>query len=130
MPDRGILVLDVGLSAVKACLFTFDGRVLAEARQPLLTRSPRPGWYVQDPEEWWRLAVDAVRQVRGAAPAWAGQGIGGTGHMHGPVLVNGAGDAGIEWPAVLGRRPEAEGTGVGGACDIRAPQAPPGGRSR
>src|SRR3989449_8737653 len=113
MPDRGILVLDVGLSAVKACLFTFDGRVLAEARQPLPTRSPRPGWYVQDPEEWWRVAVDAARRVRGAAAAWTGEGIGVTGHMHAHVLVDGAGRAVIEGPLAWDRRPQAEGAGLG-----------------
>ena len=128
MPDRGILVLDVGLSAVKACLFTFDGRVLAEAREPLLTRSPRPGWYVQDPEEWWRLAVDAARRVRVAAAAWTVEGIGVTGHMHAPVLVDGAGRVVIECPVVWDRRPEAEWTELGAAFDIRAHHARTGGR--
>src|SRR5438876_10002376 len=113
MPDRGILVLDVGLSAVKACLFTFDGRVLAEAREPLLTRSPRPGWYVQDPEEWWRLAVDAVRQVRVAAPAWTVEGIGVTGHMHAPVLVDGA-ERRDRVPCGLGSTPGGRVDRVGG----------------
>src|SRR2546428_5381361 len=128
MPDRGILVLDVGLSAVKACLFTFDGRVLAEARQPLLTRSPRPGWYVQDPDEWWRLAVDAARRVRVAAPAWTVEGIGVTGHMHAPVLVDGAGSAVIECRVVWDRRPQAECSEQEAAYDIRAHHARTGGR--
>src|SRR2546427_5019249 len=104
MPDRGILVLDVGLSAVKACLFTFDGRVLAEARQPLPTRSPRPGWYVQDPEEWWRLAVGAAHRVRVAAEACKVEGILVTGHMHAPLLVDCARRAVIECPVVWDRR--------------------------
>src|SRR3989442_13410516 len=120
MPDRGILVLDVGLSAVKACLFTFDGRVLAEARQPLLTRSPRPGWYVQDPEEWWRVAVDAARRVRVAAPAWTVEGIGATGHMHAPVLVDGAGSAELERPVAWARRPDVQWTEMRAAHAIPA----------
>jgi xylulokinase len=128
MPDRGILVLDVGLSAVKAYLFTFDGKVLAEARKPLMTRSPRPGWYVQDPEDWWRMAVDAARQVLVAAAARTVAGIGVTGHMHAPVLVDSAGSPVIECPVVWDRRPEAEWSELGAAFDIRRHHAQTGGR--
>src|SRR5206468_2921998 len=67
MSDRGILVLDIGLSAVKACLYALDGRVLAEARRPLVTHSPSPGRYVQDPVDWWQAVVESTGQMRAVA---------------------------------------------------------------
>src|SRR5207247_1335139 len=72
MSDRGILVLDIGLSAVQACLYALDRRVLAEARRRLVTHSPSPGWHVQGAGDWWRARVESAGRVRGAPGHRAG----------------------------------------------------------
>src|SRR2546430_4320685 len=128
MSDRGILVLDIGLSAVKACLYALDGRVLAEARRPLVTHSPSPGWYVQDPVDWWQAVVESTGQMRAVAADWTVEGVGVTGHMHAPVLVDEAGTPVIECPVLWDRRPEAEWAELEAPFNIRAHHAQTGGR--
>src|SRR6058998_2404069 len=129
MSDRGILVLDIGLSAVKACLYALDGRVLAEARRPLVTHSPSPGWYVQDPVDWWQAVVESTGQMRAVAADWTVEGVGVTGHMHAPVLVDEAGTPVIECPVLWDRRPEAEWAELEAPFNIRAHHAQTGGGS-
>jgi len=128
MPDRGILVLDLGLSAVKATLFSLDGRRLATAQRSITTRSPHPGWYVQDPEEWWVRAVEAARCVRSAANLDAIEGVAVTGHMHAPVLVDLVGRPLADCPVIWDRRPEAEWAELGRAFDVPAHHVRTGGR--
>jgi xylulokinase len=94
---RYLLGLDIGSSSIKAALVDADtGRPAASAASPqteLAIAAPRPGWAEQDPEEWWKHAVIAVRsllsQVQGAGSAVAAIGI--SYQMHGLVLVDGAG---------------------------------------
>ncbi|MCR4283679.1 MAG: FGGY family carbohydrate kinase, partial [Bauldia sp.] len=60
------LGLDIGTSAVKAVIVDERQTVVAQASVPIQTRRPRPGWFEQDPEEWWRATE---RAVAGALPA-------------------------------------------------------------
>ena len=80
-----ILALDLGTSSLKALLVAPDGRLLSTARHPYPTAHPKPGFAEQAPEEWWRSAVSAVAEVRGAGKVAA---IAVTGQMHGTVLLD------------------------------------------
>ena len=62
------LAIDIGTESARAAVFAGDGIRVGEGQSPYPTSFPRPGWAEQDPEQWWRGAVDASR----AALAQAG----------------------------------------------------------
>ena len=95
------LGLDIGTSSVKALLIDVEQRVLAIGSATLQVDRPRPLWSEQNPEAWWAATLEAVRQVRAAAPeAWRGlAGIGLSGQMHGATLLDAGGQ--VLRPAIL-----------------------------
>ncbi len=95
------LGLDIGTSSVKALLLDERQRVLATGSAELTVSRPHPLWSEQDPEQWWQALLDAVAQVRAAAPgSWGGlAGIGLSGQQHGAVLLDAAGT--VLRPAIL-----------------------------
>lgn len=86
-----LLGLDIGTTGAKALLVAADGTVVSghTAEYPLST--PRPGWSEQDPADWWRGTVAAIRAVLAAAGGAEVAGVGLTGQMHGLVLLDAAG---------------------------------------
>ncbi|HYL79331.1 MAG TPA: FGGY family carbohydrate kinase, partial [Candidatus Acidoferrum sp.] len=62
-----LIGLDVGTQSVRSCLFDLEGRVVASASRPLRTTFPKPAWAEQDPEEWWRGAVETLKEIRQVA---------------------------------------------------------------
>ncbi|MFB3819515.1 MAG: ribulokinase [Candidatus Methylomirabilales bacterium] len=60
---RYLVGLDVGTQSVRSCVFDLEGALLASASRPLRTELPRPTWAEQDPEEWWRGALDSLREA-------------------------------------------------------------------
>ncbi|MBX6320915.1 MAG: FGGY-family carbohydrate kinase [Rhodospirillaceae bacterium] len=56
-----VIGLDSSTQSVKAIAWDRQGRAVGEGRAPLGLANPRPGWYEQDPEEWWGAAVGALR---------------------------------------------------------------------
>ncbi len=94
MPDSVYLLgIDVGTTGSKAILIRPDGTVAAESTVEYPMHTPRPLWSEQDPEDWWRATVAAVRSVLEASAAAAVEvvGVGLTGQMHGLVLLDAAG---------------------------------------
>ncbi len=86
-----LLGLDLGTSSLKAVVTDEAGRVvgLGNAEYPIQT--PAPGAAEQDPNDWWRAAVEATRQAltqAGPVPVVA---VGFSGQMHGAVLLKGDG---------------------------------------
>lgn len=63
--DSGPLVigLDSSTQSAKALVCDAGGSIVAEGRAPIPLASPRPGAAEQDVEDWWRAAVDALRQA-------------------------------------------------------------------
>jgi len=60
----GLLIgIDVGSSATKVGLFAENGKALAVSSSSYPTEEPSPGYKEQDPELWWRAAVDGIRHV-------------------------------------------------------------------
>ncbi len=56
-----VIGIDSSTQSTKAIAWDRQGRAVAEGRAPLGLANPRPGWYEQDPDDWWRAAVDALR---------------------------------------------------------------------
>src|SRR5689334_5193790 len=86
-----ILGIDVGTGGTRALLIDERGRVICSATSehaPILC--PHPGWAEQEPEDWWRAAVQAIRDCVAKSGIDAREicGIGLSGQMHGMVLLN------------------------------------------
>jgi FGGY-family pentulose kinase len=58
-----LIALDVGTQGVRACVFAADGTRVAERTEAYPTSFPRHAQAEQDPEDWWRAAVAALREV-------------------------------------------------------------------
>jgi FGGY family of carbohydrate kinases, N-terminal domain len=58
-----LLGIDLGTSSVKVVTFGVEGALkgVGLAEYPILT--PRLGYAEQDPEQWWRATVTAVREA-------------------------------------------------------------------
>jgi xylulokinase len=85
-----LLGLDIGTTGTKAVLVTPEGAVVARATLEYALHTPQPGWAEQDPEDWWRATVGAIRQVladSGVAPD-AIRGLGLSGQQHGSVFLD------------------------------------------
>jgi xylulokinase len=84
-----LLGIDLGTSSVKVVVYSTDGSIggLGSAEYPILT--PSVGFAEQEPEDWWRATVVAVRQAMEKAGRPEIAGIGFSGQMHGFVLIGG-----------------------------------------
>jgi FGGY-family pentulose kinase len=58
-----LIGVDVGTQSLRSCLFDLDGAVVANATRPLATTFPKPTWAEQDPEEWWRAALETLTEI-------------------------------------------------------------------
>lgn len=84
-----LLGIDLGTSSLKCLLMAEDGSrwVAAEREYPIST--PHENWAEQEPEAWWRMAQEVIREVvaRLDEPPAAIKAIGLSGQMHGAVLL-------------------------------------------
>jgi xylulokinase len=81
--------MDVGTGGTRAVLVNEQGQLVASAsceHEPF--RTPHPGWAEQDPEDWWRAAQVAIREVLAAVPGVRVDAAGLTGQMHGAVMLD------------------------------------------
>jgi xylulokinase len=86
------LGLDIGTGGTRAVLIDENGQVTASAASEHAPfRSPHPGWAEQDPEDWWRAAQAAIREVLASSGATIGA-VGLTGQMHGAVMLDANGN--------------------------------------
>ena len=84
-----ILGIDIGTGGTRAVLIDVKGTVLAtETADHPPFASLKPGWAEQDPDDWWRAAVIAIRKIVSKFPADSIAAIGLTGQMHGSVLLD------------------------------------------
>src|SRR6185437_284621 len=86
------LGLDIGTGGTRAVLLNAQGKLVATASaEHVPFRSPQPGWAEQDPEDWWRAAKQAIREVVAASGAKI-EAVGLTGQMHGAVMLDDSGE--------------------------------------
>jgi xylulokinase len=64
-----LLGIDVGTSATKGVLANSDGEIVARASRAHRVAMPRPGWFEQDAEVWWREIVEVSRELLGGDQA-------------------------------------------------------------
>jgi xylulokinase len=84
-----ILGIDIGTGGTRAVLIDSKGTVLAtETADHPPFDSPQPGWAEQDPYDWWRAAVIAIKKIVAKNSADSIAAIGLTGQMHGSVLLD------------------------------------------
>jgi len=89
-----LMGIDVGTTGAKAVLVQPSGRVGAGATHEYPLHTPRPGWAEQDPADWWRATVAAIRDVlhaSGARPEEV-RGLGLSGQQHGSVFLGKGGE--------------------------------------
>src|SRR6266576_381996 len=91
---QALLGVDLGTTGVKAALFAAeDGHVISSAFVDYPLVHPHPGWAEQDPEQWWKATMTAIRsclsegEVHRVVPGDV-RGVGLSGQMHGVVLLN------------------------------------------
>ena len=86
------LGLDIGTGGTRAVLVDASGKLVASASsEHAAFRSPEPGWAEQDPEDWWRAAQQAIREVLTLSGAKV-EAVGLTGQMHGAVMLDATGE--------------------------------------
>ncbi len=61
-PDL-VIGIDSSTSATKATAWTNDGRLVAQGRAPIPMSNPGLDRFEQNPEDWWRSTVQALRSV-------------------------------------------------------------------
>ena len=84
-----LLGIDVGTGGSRAVLIDSDGRIAAtETVEHKPFESKRIGWAEQDPDDWWRAAVKAIRGILAKAEAAEIAAVGLSGQMHGAVLLD------------------------------------------
>src|SRR4029450_4311690 len=54
---------DSSTSATKAIAWDRNGRAIAEGRAPIAMSNPEPGFFEQDPNDWWRSTAQALKEV-------------------------------------------------------------------
>lgn len=99
------LGIDIGTTGTKCVVIDARGAVLGDATAEHPVSYPKPGWSEQNPEDWWRSTVAAVKQAIAQAAAHAPsaaarvEAIGLSGQMHGLVALDAAGA--VVRPAIL-----------------------------
>ena len=66
-----VMALDLGSTSARAVLVDPDGRIVAEARNPVEPLFPRPGWVELDPVALWGAQLDSAKRVLAQAGASA-----------------------------------------------------------
>jgi xylulokinase len=86
-----LMGIDVGTTGTRCIIVDEAGHVIAGATgEHAPISSPQPLWAEQDPADWWRACILAIRQALATAnvDGAAIKGIGLSGQMHGVVLLD------------------------------------------
>ena len=60
---RFVLAIDMGSTSLKAVVVSNGGEIAASALRPISTELLPDGGAEQDPEAWWRAALDASKEA-------------------------------------------------------------------
>jgi xylulokinase len=69
MPADLVIGLDSSTTATKAIAWDRHGRAAAEGRAAVALANPQPGWFEQDPLDWWAAAGSALQELLRRVPA-------------------------------------------------------------
>lgn len=83
---------DIGTSGTKTVLFDLEGNVVAAKTAEYPMYQPQNGWAEQNPEDWYRAAVETIGAVAKAVNPDDIVGLGFSGQMHGLVMLDGDGE--------------------------------------
>ncbi len=62
-PAQYVIGIDCSTTATKAVVWDAEGNSVAEGRAAFPLSVPRPGWYEQDADEWWRSTKTALKEA-------------------------------------------------------------------
>ena len=97
-----LIGIDLGTSSVKVLLCDLLGNILARQSVEYPTYQTNPGWFEQDPRDWWDAAASAVGHlVSGFGRSIEILSIGLSGQMHGTLLLGS--DRQPLYPAIIWR---------------------------
>ncbi|HEU5316141.1 MAG TPA: FGGY family carbohydrate kinase [Chloroflexota bacterium] len=94
-----LLGIDLGTTTCRAAVFDLSGEEVAAAYAETPVSYPRPLWAEVDPRVWWDGVAEVVRRVLHDVPAERIAGVGLSGLMHAPVLLDEVGEPVV--PAML-----------------------------
>ena len=85
-----VIAYDFGTGGIKASIYNFQGKCMADHFAGYETYYPKAGWHEQRPEDWWTATVEATRKLLGD---WDGnaediEAIGLSGHSLGVVPMD------------------------------------------
>jgi xylulokinase len=83
-----ILALDLGTSAIKCMAMNERADVLHVSSVPYPSHTPNSGWLQQNPDDWIRVSVQAIKQCLAAIGQRDIEVISLTGHMSGLILTD------------------------------------------
>jgi xylulokinase len=85
-----LMGIDVGTTGVKTILISEKGELKAECTESYPLSSPKPSWFEQNPDDWWKATVSSIRRMMGSAGVDAAEvaGVGLSGMYHGLVIVD------------------------------------------
>jgi len=98
--NKVFLCIDVGTSVCKVVLFDQEFNEVYKVSGEIQTFHPKPHWFEQDPNQWWKLIIKLIRKI----PSQYSDRIIGVGicaQAHAPILVNGENQAlhpCLSWP--------------------------------
>ncbi|MDR1693544.1 MAG: xylulokinase [Oscillospiraceae bacterium] len=87
---KTVLGIDLGTSATKTVLFSEELEVLASASAEYPMAQPQNGWAEQNPEDWWKAAVETISAVlrESCVSPDSVTALGISGQMHGLVMLD------------------------------------------
>ena len=62
-PDAVVLGIDSSTQSTKVIAWDRQGREVAQGRASIAMQQPRPGWFEQEPDDWWRSLCEALAQL-------------------------------------------------------------------
>jgi len=96
-----LMGIDLGAGSLKTMIIDTAGRVRGSASLDVKTRSPKPRWSEQDPDDWWRAICETVPRALAEAGVTAGDiaAVSFSAGAHTPVLEDASGR--VLRPAIL-----------------------------
>ncbi len=84
--QKCLLGIDIGTSGVKSLFVNEQGKIVASAYREYALASPFPGWYEQDPADWWAATQEVVYELIARTSNQVDvMAVGLSGQMHGLV---------------------------------------------